>query len=118
MVGEVAAAAFAQRGIAHPGDVSTPSTAHSTCTHPGGAHGIRMDVLSGKTIFMLLRTPVTGLCVPVRACPCRSVLPRALRCWCEVQIRNGERGHTQHAAQGQAQRERGTSDTPRPKALV
>eukprot|EP00966_Prymnesium_polylepis_P102265 2368740-Prymnesium_polylepis.1 len=36
---------------------------------------------------------------------------------CEVQIRNGERGHTsQHAAQGQAQRERGTSNTPRPKA--
>eukprot|EP00966_Prymnesium_polylepis_P301488 6965761-Prymnesium_polylepis.1 len=32
--------------------VSTPSTAHkhctrtSTCTHPGGAHGIRSDVLS------------------------------------------------------------------------
>eukprot|EP00966_Prymnesium_polylepis_P087749 2030469-Prymnesium_polylepis.1 len=25
-----------------------------------------------------------GLCVPVRVCPCRSVLPRALRCWCEV----------------------------------
>mmetsp|Transcript_41138 Transcript_41138/g.108989 ORF Transcript_41138/g.108989 Transcript_41138/m.108989 type:complete len:83 (-) Transcript_41138:25-273(-) len=26
----------------------------------------------------------------------------------EVQIRNGERGHTQHTAQGQAQRERST----------
>eukprot|EP00966_Prymnesium_polylepis_P075468 1750444-Prymnesium_polylepis.2 len=33
--------------------------------------------------------------------------------WCEVQIKNG---HTQHTAQGQAQRERGKSDTPRPKA--
>eukprot|EP00966_Prymnesium_polylepis_P107427 2486970-Prymnesium_polylepis.1 len=40
--------------------VSTPSTAHKhctrTCTHPGGAHGIRNDVLSGARsvkIFVL-----------------------------------------------------------------
>ena len=35
------------RSAASPTQVSTTSTAHSTCTHPGGTHGIRMDVLSG-----------------------------------------------------------------------
>eukprot|EP00966_Prymnesium_polylepis_P155486 3591486-Prymnesium_polylepis.1 len=42
-------AAFAQRGMPHPATHPAHRTQHCTrtCTHPGGAHGIRMDVLSG-----------------------------------------------------------------------
>eukprot|EP00966_Prymnesium_polylepis_P205756 4767820-Prymnesium_polylepis.1 len=45
-VGVVAAAAFALRGIAHPGEhaqhrTQAPKHGTRTCTHPGGAHGIR-----------------------------------------------------------------------------
>eukprot|EP00966_Prymnesium_polylepis_P054007 1248410-Prymnesium_polylepis.1 len=46
-VGEVAAAASAQRGMLPPTQVNTPSTATHSSTHIGGAHGTRSDVLSG-----------------------------------------------------------------------
>eukprot|EP00966_Prymnesium_polylepis_P059488 1378890-Prymnesium_polylepis.2 len=64
----------------------------------------------------------------VRACPCRYVPNRngergrthvgvKFRSRIiETSVTTGERGHTQHKAQGHAQRERGTSDTPRPEA--